>query len=131
MYLFIGDPTAFGNLAPPDELLQAVRDSIDTLESRTYGLTNGLLEARQAVAEYSSHQGRVTADDVILSSGCAHALEFAITVLADVGQNILVPRPGYMIYMTLAEGLGIEIKYYDLLVSPAASNNRILFYLIA
>ncbi|XP_063838621.1 tyrosine aminotransferase-like [Ostrinia nubilalis] len=113
--LSLGDPTVFGNITPPEELLQAVRDSIDNNKSRTYGPTNGQLEARQAVADYSIHQGRVTADDVILTSGCAHALELAITVLAEDGQNILVPRPGYMIYMTLAEGLGIQIKYYDLL----------------
>lgn len=94
-----------------------MRDSLETNESRNYGPTNGQFSARQAVAEYSTHQGRVAADDVILCSGCAHALELSITVLANPGQNILVPRPGYMIYMTLAEGLGIGIKYYDLLVS--------------
>lgn len=74
------------------------------------------MEARQAVAEYSAHQGDVKAEDVILCSGCSHAIELAITVLAESGQNILVPRPGFLIYKTHAEGLGIQLKYYNLLV---------------
>lgn len=116
VFRFSGDPTAFGNLVPPEELLQAMRVCIETNESRNYGTTNGHFEARQAVAEYSVHQGKVMADDVILCSGCAHALEMSIVVLAEPGQNILVPRPGYTIYRTLSEGLGIAVKYYDLLV---------------
>ena len=36
--------------------------------------------------------------------------------LANPGQNILVPRPGFSLYKTLAESLGIEVKHYDLLV---------------
>ena len=38
-------------------------------------------------------------------------------MLANPGQNILVPRPGFPLYRTLAEGLGIRIKYYNLKVS--------------
>lgn len=111
-----GDPTTFGNLNPPEQVLQSVRESIEWTKSRSYGPAVGHLDARQAVAEYSAHQGTVGAEDVILCSGCSHAIEMVIAVLADSGQNILVPRPGFMIYKTLAEGLGINIKYYNLLV---------------
>ncbi|XP_068621400.1 tyrosine aminotransferase [Battus philenor] len=113
--LSVGDPTTFGNLNPPEQVLQAVRDCIELPSSRGYGPAKGHQEAREAVAEYSAHQGNVTAEDVILCSGCSHAIELVISVLADSGQNILVPRPGFMIYKTLAEGLGISIKYYKLL----------------
>ncbi|XP_013133980.1 PREDICTED: tyrosine aminotransferase [Papilio polytes] len=113
--LSVGDPTTFGNLNPPEQVLQAVRESIELHTSRGYGPAKGHQEAREAVAEYSAHQGNVTAEDVILCSGCSHAIELVISVLADSGQNILVPRPGFMIYKTLAEGLGIVIKYYKLL----------------
>ncbi|CAK1550029.1 unnamed protein product [Leptosia nina] len=113
--LSIGDPTTFGNLNPPDQVLAAVRESVESHASRGYAPAKGQQEARQAVAEYSAHQGEVTADDVVLASGTSHAIELAITALADPGQNILVPRPGFMIYQTLAVGLGIRIKYYSLL----------------
>jgi len=54
--------------------------------------------------------------DVILCSGCSCALDLCISVLANRGQNILVPRPGFPLYRTLALGLGIETKFYDLKV---------------
>lgn len=40
-----------------------------------------------------------------------------ITVLADgsKGQNILIPKPGFPIYRTLAECVNIEVKMYNLL----------------
>lgn len=112
-----GDPSTFGNLNPPEQVLQAVRDSVESHSSRGYAPAKGHLEARQAVAEYSAHQGDIQPDDVILSSGASHAIELAISALADSGQNILVPRPGFMIYQTLAEGLGITTRFYNLLVS--------------
>ena len=55
--------------------------------------------------------------DVIFTSGCCGALDLAIMVLANPGQNILVPRPGFSAYKTLANSLGIVVKHYDLLVS--------------
>ncbi|GIY75007.1 tyrosine aminotransferase, partial [Caerostris extrusa] len=58
---------------------------------------------------------RLTKRDVVLTSGCSHALELAIGVLANPGQTILVPRPGFPLYKTLAKSLGINIKYYSLL----------------
>jgi tyrosine aminotransferase len=39
----------------------------------------------------------------------------AIGVLADEGQNILVPMPGFSLYETLASSKGIECKFYKLL----------------
>ncbi|KAJ8729335.1 hypothetical protein PYW08_000916 [Mythimna loreyi] len=113
--LSVGDPTAFGNLQPSENVIDAICDTAKLNESRNYGPTVGHWDARQAVAEYSAHQGSVTADDVILCSGCSHAIELALSVIAEAGQNVLIPRPGYLIHKTLGEGLGIIIKYYDLL----------------
>ncbi|KAK2164058.1 hypothetical protein LSH36_69g02032 [Paralvinella palmiformis] len=53
--------------------------------------------------------------DVIFTSGCCGALDLAIMVLANPGQNILVPRPGFSAYKTLANSLSIVVKHYDLL----------------
>lgn len=38
-----------------------------------------------------------------------------IAVLGEQGKNILIPRPGFSIYRTLAVGHGINVKSYDLL----------------
>ncbi len=57
------------------------------------------------------------ASDILLTNGCSQALDLCITCLANPGENILIPRPGFSIYKTLAGTLGINVKYYDLLVS--------------
>lgn len=54
---------------------------------------------------------------MVLASGCSGAIDLAICVLANRGQNILIPRPGFSLYRTLAESLGVECRDYDLLVS--------------
>ena len=119
--LSIGDPTVFGNLKPDPSVVDAVRDSLDSGKNNGYGPSTGFPAAREAVAEHVAVPGAsdLTADDVILCSGCSCALDLCITSLADPGQNILVPRPGFPLYGTLAHGLGIKTKEYDLL----AENN--------
>lgn len=110
-----GDPTTFGNLKPAPQVIEAIRKVVKEGSKNGYGPSNGFPEARQAVAEYVAHQGPVSANDVILCSGCSCALDLCISVLAGPGQNILIPKPGFSIYKTLAEGFGVECRYYDLI----------------
>lgn len=108
----------FGNLKPPKEVLEAVEKSIVCGKYNGYAPSSGFMEPRQAVAEYSSTEElQIDPKDVILCSGCSSALDLCISVLANPGQNILIPRPGFSIYRTLAEGLGIKVKSYNLEVS--------------
>lgn len=110
-----GDPTTFGNLQPADEVLDAVKQAIDSGNYNGYAPAVGFLESREAVAEYSQHQGKISAKDVILCSGCSCSLDLCIAVLAGPGKNILIPKPGFSIYGTLAEGFGIECRSYRLI----------------
>ncbi|KZC10373.1 Tyrosine aminotransferase [Dufourea novaeangliae] len=113
--LSIGDPTTFGNLKPPTEVIEAVQQSVGSQLYNGYAPSTGYQTAKEAVAEYSSNEFvKVKPEDVILCSGCSCALDLCITALAREGQNILIPRPGFSIYRTLAEGLGITVKSYDL-----------------
>ncbi|KAG7208378.1 hypothetical protein KM043_014611 [Ampulex compressa] len=114
--LSIGDPTTFGNLKPAKEVVEAVQESVASQMYNGYAPSTGFQTAREAVAEYSSNEFvKVDAKDVVLCSGCSCALDLCITALAREGQNILIPRPGFSIYRTLAEGLGVTVKTYDLL----------------
>ena len=63
------------------------------------------IEARKAVAEHVGDN--LTPEDVILCSGCSCSLDLCISAVANAGQNILVPRPGFPLYSTLANGLGM------------------------
>uniref|UniRef100_A0A9L0J8I7 Tyrosine aminotransferase n=1 Tax=Equus asinus TaxID=9793 RepID=A0A9L0J8I7_EQUAS len=76
----------------------------------------GYLSSREEIASYYHHpEAPLEAKDVILTSGCSQAIELCLAVLANPGQNILVPRPGFALYRTLAESMGIEVKCYNLL----------------
>lgn len=113
--LTIGDPTIY-NLLPPKECLQAVHHAVDSVKYHGYSNSVGLHESRVAVAKYFEHpQAPLTADDVILTNGCSHALEIVIDLLANPGDNIVIPRPGFPLYRVICGNRGIRCKDYNLL----------------
>ncbi|XP_037085754.1 LOW QUALITY PROTEIN: tyrosine aminotransferase-like [Pollicipes pollicipes] len=114
--LSIGDPTVFGNLKPAEVVIEAVVESVKSMKFNGYVPSTGTPKAREAIAAYTSTEtSHVTAKDVIICSGCSSSLEMCITVLANPGDNILVPRPGFPLYQTLAHCIGIHTKFYNLL----------------
>lgn len=110
--LQLGDPSIFGNFPPPKELLNALRKALDE-DTFLYNNGPGRQEAREAIAEYSRHIGNVKADDVVVASGCGHALEMCILTLVAPGENLLIPQPSYN-YKTWTSGLHIETRAYNL-----------------
>uniref|UniRef100_A0A8W8KF42 Tyrosine aminotransferase n=1 Tax=Magallana gigas TaxID=29159 RepID=A0A8W8KF42_MAGGI len=113
--LSIGDPTVFNNLPIPEHINKCVVDKIHGQKHNGYNPSIGYEDSRAAVAKYSSTPGKeLTAKDVVLTGGCSMALDLCICVLANPGQNILVPMPGFSIYKTLAESHGIQVKHYNL-----------------
>ncbi|XP_021112393.1 tyrosine aminotransferase isoform X2 [Heterocephalus glaber] len=114
--LSIGDPTVFGNLPTDLEVTQAMKNVLDSGKYNGYAPSIGYLSSREEVASYyHCAKAPLEAKDVILTSGCSQAIELCLAVLANPGQNILVPRPGFSLYRTLAESMGIEVKLYNLL----------------
>lgn len=95
--------------------MDAIKEAVESGEYNGYAPSTGFIEPRRAVAKYVAHQGEVTANDIILCSGCSSSLDMAISVLGERGSNILIPCPGFSIYRTLAEGLGIDSRAYKLL----------------
>ncbi|GMT36751.1 hypothetical protein PFISCL1PPCAC_28048, partial [Pristionchus fissidentatus] len=119
--LHLGDPTLTGKLLPCPIVTQAMVDSVLSHKYDGYGPSVGVLEAREAVvAKYSLSENTFTADDVILASGASHALQLAIEAIADAGDNILTPAPGFPLYMTLCRPHGIEDRAYKLDMAKGA-----------
>lgn len=104
-----------GNLPPSNVAIKAMHEVIDSHKFDGYGPAVGIQAAREAVAKhFSTLKAPFTADDVILSSGCSHALEMSIIAIANAGDNILVPIPGFPLYSTICKPSNIEARQYRL-----------------
>lgn len=76
----------------------------------------GMLVARQAVAEYYRDRGvQVDADSLILASGTSEAYGSLFKLLANPGDEILVPVPGYPLLEVLTELESVRQVPYRLL----------------
>jgi len=114
--LALGDPTVFGNLDTPDSVNTAVLRALQSKRNNGYAPSSGLVIARESIAKkYGSLEYPVLPDDVFIASGCSGAITLAIQALANPGDNILIPRPGFSLYATVAGHSDIKWKYYDLL----------------
>ncbi len=110
-YLNTGDPVAFG-FQPPAHMLEAVQKSLRDGENG-YGPSVGLLEAREAVAAENTARGwPIAADRVILTAGSSEGIDFVLTALADVGDEVLVPLPTYPLYTAITHKIGAREVYY-------------------
>lgn len=111
--LQMGDPTLFGNFKRPQEAADAIKQAASK-DKFSYYHTMGMMEARQAVANYVNKSGvEISSEDVILTSGGSSSLEMCFLTLANAGENILVPRPCFN-YSTWLSGPAIEARFYDL-----------------
>jgi aspartate/methionine/tyrosine aminotransferase len=113
IYLNIGDPQVYG-FRPPPHIVEPV---IDALRNGFTGYTHsaGLLEAREAVADYATRLGAVTApDQVLITSGASEAADILLTALLNENDEVLLPAPGYPIYPAILSKLGATACYYHL-----------------
>lgn len=114
--LSIGDPTVFGNLHPPTSVAADLNNLLLSGKHNGYAPSTGTLPARTAIIQKYGKNQRfpITPNDVIIASGASGAIQIALEALCSEGDNILVPRPGFSLYQTLAGNLGVEVRYYDL-----------------
>jgi len=121
--LSIGDPTAFPNMPTHDSVSNAVVKQLNTKLNNGYGPADGQEDAKAAVAELLSRENYPLAQtDVVLTSGCSHALQMSIEVLCNPGSTLLYPCPGFPLYATLAHHLRVETAEYKL--RPAANEDE-------
>ena len=108
--LDLGDPTITGLLPRCPVAEEAIKNAVASHRYDGYGPAVGIIEARQAIVKHFSIPGAsFTKDDVILASGCSHALQLCIEAIADPGDNILLPSPGFPLYSTLLRPHAIKV----------------------
>jgi alanine-synthesizing transaminase len=110
-YLNIGDPIQFG-FETPTHLIEAVERAMrDGFNG--YVPSAGIEPARAAVAaEYTDRGMPVSPDRVVITQGTSEGIELALSVLADPGDEVLVPTPTYPLYTAVLAKIGAKAVFY-------------------
>jgi len=75
----------------------------------------GLPEARQAIRKYYAEKGiALEVDQLLLTASTSEAYGFLFKLLADPGDQLLIPRPSYPLFEFLAGLEGLETHSYPL-----------------
>jgi len=75
----------------------------------------GAIDARRAVAaEYRRHGIDVSPDRIVLTASTSDAYSMLFKLLANAGDEVLVPRPSYPLFEHLTRLDAVGIGYYDL-----------------
>ncbi|KAJ1259645.1 hypothetical protein BS78_10G175300 [Paspalum vaginatum] len=111
-----GDPSLFPIFRTAVEAEDAVAAALRTGKLNCYPAGVGLPDARRALAEHLSRDlpYKLDTDDIFLTAGGTQAIEVVVSVLAQPGKNILLPRPGYPNYDARAAMNNLEVRHFDL-----------------
>jgi alanine-synthesizing transaminase len=107
------NPTHAGFSYPDAEILAALGD----LRSLTYDpLPAGSMEAQRAISDYYAARGHhVAPERILLTASTSEAYGYLFKLLADPGDEILVPRPSYPLFDFLAALECLHVVHYPLL----------------
>jgi len=105
------NPTRCGFAADP-EILKSLLDPRSLIYEPD---PRGLLCARQTVCEYYAARGvRVGPEQVFLTTSTSEAYTYVFRLLADPGDQVLVPQPSYPLFDFLAGINDLEVVSYPL-----------------
>ena len=110
-YLNVGNPPPFG-FQPPTHMIEAVVRAMRDGENG-YGPSPGIAPAREAVAaEYTRRGWTISADRVLITAGTSEGIDLALSALADIDGEVLVPLPTYPLYTAVLAKLGARARFY-------------------
>jgi hypothetical protein len=109
--LTLSNPTRAGFTYPPD-LLAPLADA----RALSYDPSPlGLMDARRAVSRDYARQGLdVPPDRIVLTASTSDAYSLLFKLLANPGDEVLVPRPSYPLFDHLIALDGVRARPYDL-----------------
>jgi len=104
-HLNIGQP----DIPTPQVMIDAYHSFSDKVLA--YGPSQGLDIYRQGLVRYYSRYGiNLNEEEIIVTTAGSEAITFAMMVVAEVGEEILVPEPFYTNYNGFASMSGIHLK---------------------
>src|SRR5438128_6537386 len=98
VHLEIGEP----DFDTPRNIIDAAVDALHKGYTH-YGPSAGLMELREVIAQYVSHTRHVdvTPEEVVVVPGGKPIIFFSILALAEEGDEVIYPNPGFPIYESM------------------------------
>src|SRR6266446_6062888 len=105
IHLEIGEP----DFDTPSNIIEAGCDALRKGFTH-YGPSAGMMELREVIAQHVSETRRVKAmpDEVVVVPGGKPIIFFSILALADDGDEIIYPNPGFPIYESMINYVGAK-----------------------
>ena len=106
--LGLGEP----DFSPPKAVQEALFDAVRKGYNK-YGPSAGILPLRDALAQrYRRWDGRTARESVVVTEGGTEALAACALTLYEVGDEVLVPNPGFVLYAPHARMAGaVPVPY--------------------
>ena len=103
-HLNIGQP----DIKTPKVALDAVKNN--NIETLAYARSEGSEEYRLKLTDYyKNHNIKVSADNIIATTGGSEALLFTIGSITDPGDEIIIPEPFYANYNGFSTASGVKV----------------------
>ena len=95
----------------------AIFESLNNEQSLEYDpQPKGILSAREAVVEYYHERGQgVSPENLVLTAGTSEGYSYIFRLLANPGDEILVPKPSYPLLEFLADLEDVKLVPYPLI----------------
>ena len=109
----IGSP----DLAPSEEVIGSIQNSITEAGAHQYQSYQGLPELREAIADFYKNKFAVTADpstEILPLMGSKEGIMHISMAFLNEGDEVLIPNPGYPTYISVTKLMGGVPKLYDL-----------------
>jgi aspartate/methionine/tyrosine aminotransferase len=105
VHLEIGEP----DFDTPANIIESATDALHKGFTH-YGPSAGLPQLREAIAQYVSETRRVnvTPDEVVVVPGGKPIIFFSILALAEAGDEVIYPNPGFPIYESMINYVGAK-----------------------
>ena len=104
-HINIGQP----DIPTPPFILDAMRNFSNPV--LPYGPSQGILELREAIANYfGRYEIDIHPDEIFITSGGSEAIFFTFLTIMDEGDEVLIPEPYYTNYNGFANMAGVNIS---------------------
>lgn len=104
VHLEIGEP----DFDTPQNIIEAAKTALDNGFTH-YGPSNGLPQAREAVANYINKKRNLeiyNANEIVITPGAKPILFYGMMAVIDEGDEVIYPNPGFPIYESMINFLG-------------------------